>query len=84
MRSSALRSSNRRSAAAFGRYAAAGQLRMDDPRKAASFFNWLVMGGPANDAMLLGDTAIPDAATLEAHAREAVRIFLAAYDSDAR
>ena len=60
-------------------YAQAGALHLDDPTRAASFFNWLVMGEFVNDAMLLGDGAIPDAAEKIAHAQECVRIFMAAY-----
>lgn len=60
-------------------YASAGTLVLDDPHKAAAFFNWLVMGEPVNDAMLLGDNAIPDNVEKEAHARECVRIFMAAF-----
>lgn len=73
-----MRSINRL-AAAFGHYAGEGRLRVDDPAAAASFFNWLIMGAPTNDAMLLGSGHIPAPAALEAHAREAARIFLAAY-----
>jgi TetR/AcrR family transcriptional repressor of mexJK operon len=62
-------------------YRALGQVRTEDPRSAAAFFNWLVMGEPVNDAMLMGDGAIPKPAALRAHAREAVRIFLSAYAS---
>lgn len=69
--------------AACEHYVAAGQLTLADARQAASFFNWLVMGEPVNDAMLLGDAAAVDPARLRAHAREAVRIFLAAYGTDA-
>lgn len=64
---------------AFRQYADAGQLVLADPEEAASNFNWLVMGGPVNDAMMLGPEAIPSAERLEAHATECVRIFLAAY-----
>ncbi len=60
-------------------YRTLGQVRTPDPRSAAAFFNWLVMGEPVNDAMLIGDQAIPGAAALKTHAREAGRIFLAAY-----
>ena len=60
-------------------YAQAGALHLDDPTRAASFFNWLVMGEFVNNAMLLGDGAIPDAAEKIAHAQECVRIFMAAY-----
>ena len=54
-----------------------------DARRAATFFNWLIMGAPVNDAMLLGDAALLDEAGIERHAREAVRIFLAAHGSAA-
>lgn len=66
-----------RLARAFARYP--GQVNATDLRKAAAFFNWLVMAEPTNDAMMLGDDAIPDRKVLVAHAEEAVRIFLAAY-----
>jgi TetR/AcrR family transcriptional regulator, mexJK operon transcriptional repressor len=56
-----------------------GLLTVSDPLVAASHFNWLVMGGPINAAMLLGDTAIPNSNELHSHAIEAVRVFLAAY-----
>lgn len=68
-----------RLATAFARYDRLGQIRVADPRAAAGFFNWLVMGAPTNDAMLLGDAAIPSPQALRDHARESVRIFLAAY-----
>ena len=68
-----------RLAAACAHYTRLGQLRVDDARGAASFFNWLVMGEPVNDAMLLGDTAFRKPIERAAHASEAVRIFLAAY-----
>lgn len=58
---------------------AAGLVAFDDAEVAASTFNWLVMGGPLNDAMLLGDEAVPDAAALRRHAEHAVRVFLAAH-----
>ena len=67
----------RRLAGAFARYPE--RIRASDLRKAAAFFNWLVMGEPTNDAMMLGDGAIPKPKALRAHADEAVRIFLAAY-----
>lgn len=69
---------------AFTAYAEAGSLSVRDPEMAASYFNWLIMGAPVNDAMLLGDASIRDPATMEAHAREAVRIFLAAYGAAPR
>ena len=69
----------RRLAAAFKRYSEKGDIRVKDAEVAGGFFNWLVMGGPVNDAMLLGDGAIPAPEALKAHAEEAVRIFLAAH-----
>jgi TetR/AcrR family transcriptional repressor of mexJK operon len=56
-----------------------GLLAVDDPLVAASQFNWLVMGEPLNNAMLLGDTAIPSRAKIRRHCAAAVRTFLAAY-----
>ena len=64
---------------ALAHYSESGDVEAEDLRTAASFFNWLVMGEPVNDAMLLGDRAIPDADALRSHAKESVRIFLAAY-----
>jgi TetR/AcrR family transcriptional regulator, mexJK operon transcriptional repressor len=60
-------------------YRGRGQLHCADARGAATKFNWLVMGGPTNLAMMLGDRAIPSKPELEAHAAECVRIFMAAY-----
>ena len=56
-----------------------GWLVAADPRAAATYLNWLVMGEPVNRAMLLGDEAVPQRAVVEAHCAEAVRIFLAAF-----
>lgn len=61
------------------RLADAGWLSVTDPRAAATFLNWLVMGEPVNRAMLLGDERLPDPPAIHAHCAEAVRIFLAAY-----
>jgi TetR/AcrR family transcriptional regulator, mexJK operon transcriptional repressor len=66
-------------AARLRRFATAGWLRVDAPETAASFLNWLVMSGPLNEAMLLGDAAVPDPAALRRHCAEAVRIFLVAH-----
>ncbi|MBA3275655.1 MAG: TetR/AcrR family transcriptional regulator [Chloroflexia bacterium] len=66
-------------AAAFARLADRGLLAIDDPMLAASHFNWLVMSGPLNQAMLLGDDAIPSEDELRQHAEDGVRVFLAAY-----
>lgn len=68
-----------RLANAFAHYDRIGQISVADPRAAAAFFNWLVMGAATNDAMLLGDAAIPSPGALRDHAQESVRIFLAAY-----
>jgi AcrR family transcriptional regulator len=56
-----------------------GLLVVDDPVVAATHFNWLIMAEPLNQAMLLGDDAIPSPAVLRRHVAEGVRIFLAAY-----
>lgn len=66
-------------ASALTRWTDRGLLAIADPQAAASHFNWLVMGEPVNQAMLLGDAAIPGAAALRRHAADAVRVFLAAY-----
>lgn len=66
-------------AATFERLDARGLLSVDDPMTAASQFNWLIMSQPLNQAMLLGDHAIPKPAELRRHAAEGVRVFLAAY-----
>lgn len=68
----------------FAAYGEKGELAADDPEAAAGFFNWIVMGGPTNDAMFLGDAALPDAEWIERHARESVRIFLAAFGVEGR
>ena len=66
-------------AATFERLAARGLLTIDDPKTAATHFNWLVMSSPINQAMLLGDGAIPGPAELRRYAADGVRVFLAAY-----
>ena len=66
-------------AAVFARLTERGLLRVDDAAVAASQFNWLVMGAPINEAMLLGDAAIPSPAELHRHAASGVQVFLAAY-----
>ena len=63
----------------FSRLAERGLLDAPDPTLAATHFNWLVMSAPLNQAMLLGDAAIPKPAELRRHAVEGVRVFLAAY-----
>ncbi|RFB79804.1 TetR/AcrR family transcriptional regulator [Methylovirgula sp. 4M-Z18] len=66
-------------ATAFERLATRGLLSVRDPLLAATQFNWLIMSAPLNRAMLLGDTAIPSAKELRTHAKQGVRMFLAAY-----
>jgi TetR/AcrR family transcriptional repressor of mexJK operon len=63
----------------FKRLAARGLLRIEDPKLAASHFNWLVMSHALNEAMLLGDAAIPRPAELRRQAAAGVNVFLAAY-----
>jgi len=46
---------------------------------AAAQFNWLVMAGPLNQSMLLGDEHTPDDGQLDAWADAAVGLFLAAH-----
>jgi len=69
-------------AALFERLAGRGVLAIDDAKVAASHFNWLVMSEPLNRIMLLGDEAIPKAGELRRHAKDAVRVFLAAYGQE--
>lgn len=75
-----MRSINRL-ATAIAYYAGLGELHCTDPKSAAISLNWLIMGGPTNAAMMLGDGGIPSRPELEAHARESVRIFLATFES---
>ena len=56
-------------------------MRFDDAREAAQHFNWLVMSEALNQAMLLGDKAIPRPAELKRQAEAGVRVFLAAYEA---
>lgn len=63
----------------FRHFADRGLLQIDDAAVAASHFNWLVMSQPLNQAMLLGDDAIPEPAALRRQVADAVRVFLAAY-----
>ena len=66
-------------AATFERLADRGALSVHDPLLAATQFNWLIMSAPLNRTMLLGDVAIPSSKEVREHAREGVRMFLAAY-----
>ncbi len=58
---------------------ARGWVRVPDPARAAEQLNWLVMGAPTNAAMFLGDDVAPTPAEQQAHVRDAVALFLAAY-----
>ena len=60
-------------------YQASGHVEIGDLVQAATFFNWLVMGGPTTEAMLLGQASMRERSSYEAHARECTRIFMAAY-----
>lgn len=70
-----------RVARACAHYTSIGELNAPDAQKAATQFNWLVMGAPINAAMLLGNDGIPSDKDQRDHAREAVRIFMCAYGS---
>jgi len=63
----------------FARWTERGLLAIEDPGAVASHFNWLIMGEPVNNAMLLGDGSIPKPGALHRHAAASVRVFLAAY-----
>ena len=56
-----------------------GLLTATDPERAATTLNWLVLAAPINEAMLRGDAAIPAPSSLNTHATEAIRVFLAAH-----
>lgn len=62
--------------------ASRGLLSIEDPKTAAADFNWLIMAGPLNEAMLLGDDAIPSRTRLRRYAEQGVRVFLAAYGKE--
>jgi AcrR family transcriptional regulator len=66
-------------AASIQTFADRGLLAVPDATEAATTFNWLVMGGPLNEVMLLGDAVRLNRADQRRHAAECVRIFLAAY-----
>ncbi len=61
-----------------------GIIAVTHPRVAATQLNWLVMGAPLNDAMLLGDHAVPTADERGEHVRGAVATFVAAYAQPVR
>ena len=57
---------------------ARGLVHVPDPEVTAEQFNWLVMGGPVNRAMLLGDDSIEPAEEQHAHARRCTSLLLVA------
>lgn len=61
----------------FAQLAQAGLLRIDDPRRAAAQFAYLVAGEPLDRAVLTG--IVPPEREILAGAREGVRTFLARY-----
>jgi len=66
-------------AATFERLRKRGLLSLPDPMLAATQFNWLIMSAPLHRAMLLGDATIPNSKEILEHAKQGVRMFLAAY-----
>lgn len=58
---------------------ARGWIQAPEPDVAAEQLNWLVMGAPTNAAMFLGDDVAPTPMEQQAHIRDAVAVFLAAY-----
>ena len=66
-------------ATVFERLASRGVLGLDDPRLAATHFNWLVMSIPLNQAMLLGEDEPATPTQLNRYADAGVRTFLAAH-----
>ena len=62
----------------FAELADRGLLQLDDPLRAAQHFNWLVLSIPMNRAMFSPRARFTQA-ELDGCAREAVRVFLAAY-----
>ena len=68
-----------RLATIFARLDAEGRIAAPDPARAASVFNWLLMGGPTSEAMLLGTPLATSDREVADHVDEAVRVFLAAY-----
>jgi AcrR family transcriptional regulator len=61
-----------------------GRLHAPDPARAAATFNWLIMGGPTSEAMLLGRPRLTGPHAAQAHASECVRVFLSAYGAEDR
>ena len=65
--------------AAIARLAERGLLHVNDPSRAASDLNWLIMSEPLNQAMLLGHNGPPALESTITWADQAVDTFLAAY-----
>jgi TetR/AcrR family transcriptional regulator, mexJK operon transcriptional repressor len=63
----------------FAAWHGTGRLNAPNPDQAAALFNWLLMGGPTSEAMLLGTPRFANPNAVEAHAKECVRVFLSAY-----
>ncbi|MGL4176714.1 MAG: TetR/AcrR family transcriptional regulator, partial [Dermatophilaceae bacterium] len=63
----------------FARLDENGVLDVPDRDTSAAQFSWLVMSKPINEAMLLGDDAIPDAAAIAEHAATSAHLFVAAH-----
>ena len=59
-------------------FAEHGQLKISDAAHDAALFNWLLMGGPVNSALFLGDDTFPRGAAAKDHARKVVALFFAA------
>ncbi|MCY6381534.1 TetR/AcrR family transcriptional regulator [Hoeflea prorocentri] len=66
-------------ARAISHYQLSGQLIECDPAKAATHYNWLLMGEPVNAAMLLGEAGLPTKTQMRAHTSECVELFFNAY-----
>jgi TetR/AcrR family transcriptional regulator, mexJK operon transcriptional repressor len=66
-------------ATAFGRLAARGRLRVDDPVRAAEQFAFLVLGPALDRALFSGQDVPPDPDLLARAADDGVRTFLTAY-----
>lgn len=66
-------------AESFAGLAGRGLLRVDDPYVAATHFNWLIMAGPMNAAMLLGRDEPPPSPEIDRWVAGGVSAFLAAY-----
>lgn len=64
---------------AFTHFATTEKLSMTDPKLAAEQFNWLLMGGPTNKVMHLGDAAILTKQQMEKHAEQTIDLFMARY-----